>query len=214
MRFKSETIKIFTGFLVAISIFAAFVSVLASKNELFFVLNERISNIFSSDYFELVLAVVVAIATGLTLITSRRIKELRSNKRVFIIYAREDLAAAELIAQDLTERGFKPWLDVNEILPGQRWEAAVSIGLEESAIALFLISRHTEEKIGFFVKEYQAALKNLPSRSKLESPVIPILLEDSPVPDDLKGIQWVEYFKEGGPEYLYGSLGRILSLED
>ena len=76
MRFKSETIKIFTGFLVAISIFAAFVSVLASKNELFFVLNERISNIFSSDYFELVLAVVVAIATGLTLLPPGGLRSL------------------------------------------------------------------------------------------------------------------------------------------
>jgi hypothetical protein len=41
---------------------------------------------------------------------------------VFISYAREDSGAAKRLQQDLKDAGLNPWLDKEEILPGQNWQ--------------------------------------------------------------------------------------------
>ena len=40
---------------------------------------------------------------------------------VFISYAREDSDAAKRLKKDLKDAGLNPWLDKEELLPGQNW---------------------------------------------------------------------------------------------
>ena len=154
-------------------------------------------------------AIVAAVAATMSIVFSRRLAWERDRRRVFIVYAREDLDTARKLAVDLKEHGFNPWLDVDEITPGQVWQKAVLRSLEESAAALVLVSEHLNKK-GFVQEELKVALDTLQERQKDLSPVVPVRLDDSPVPERLSHVQWVNLFDKNGLERLFIGLNKIV----
>jgi hypothetical protein len=155
-------------------------------------------------------ASVAALSASMSIFVSRRLAVERERRRVFLIYAREDLEIAKKLAGELRERGFRPWLDVEEVIPGQVWQKAVVRGLEESAAALVLVSKNLEKK-GFVQKELEVALETLQEREKDLSPVLPVRVDDSQVPERLAHVQWVNLFEDSGLDRLTMGLKRILA---
>lgn len=153
-------------------------------------------------------ALLAGVAAYTSIMISQRLKREREGMRVFLIYAREDVDAARKLEQVLRESGFNPWLDVDQIMPGQVWQKAVLRALEESAVALFLISKHTEKK-GFVQKELEVALQVLQEREKDISPVIPVRLDNTQVPEQLSHVHWVSLSEEGGIEKLVAGLKKL-----
>ncbi|MCX5890309.1 MAG: toll/interleukin-1 receptor domain-containing protein [Deltaproteobacteria bacterium] len=153
-------------------------------------------------------AILAGLSAIMSIMISRRLKMARERHRVFLIYAREDLEAARKLAAELREHGFKPWLDIEQITPGQVWQKAVIRGLEECAVALVLISEHLSKK-GFVQEEMKVALETLQERKKDMSPVIPVRLDHSEVPERLSHILWVNLFEEGGLERLVEGLRNL-----
>ncbi len=151
---------------------------------------------------------LAATAAAMSILWSRRLSKERENQRVFLIYAKEDLEAARRLAGQLRERGFRPWLDVEEITPGQLWQKAVLQALEESAAALVLVSEHLEKK-GFVQEELRAALSALQEREENVSPVIPVRLSEAPVPSGLAHVQWVNLFEPDGIDRLETGLRKV-----
>jgi len=82
--------------------------------------------------------------------------------------------------------------------------------LEESTVALFVASKNTENEDGYYVKEVKAALNVLKSRSKGNSVIILVRLEEATLPYELTGIQWVDLFSEQGFQQLARCLERVL----
>lgn len=163
----------------------------------------------SFAFFTGVAATIAAAAAYSSIMISRRLSKERERRRVFLIYAREDLDAARRLATELREHGFTPWLDVDEITPGQVWQKAVIRALEESAVALVLISPHLAKK-GFVQEELKVALDTLQEREKDVSPVVPVRLEETAeVPERLAHVQWVNLFEDTGMERLLTGLSRI-----
>lgn len=165
---------------------------------------------FKSEVFPLIagiMGVLAGTAAYTSIVWSRRLARARARKRVFLIYAREDLDAARRLAEFLRERGFRPWLDVDEVAPGEVWKKSVLRALEESAVALVLVSEHLGKK-GFVQEELKVALSALQERQRGVSPVIPVRLSESPVPDSLGEIQWVNLFDPNGLERLEHGLNR------
>lgn len=151
------------------------------------------------------IAIAIAIAAlgagasaFITIFYSKRLSIERERRRIFIIYAREDINEARKLCQDLKDRGFNPWLDVEEIVPGEVWRESVLTALEKSTVALVLISENMNTKRGFAQKEVKAALDVLQEREKGKSPVIPIRLTNTTVPKILAHIQRVDLFEEDG----------------
>lgn len=160
-------------------------------------------------YATVIAAAIAAAAAFSSILLSRRLSRERERRRVFLIYAREDLDAARKLAAELREHGFFPWLDVDEITPGQIWQKAVIRALEESAVALVLISSHLAKK-GFVQEELKVALDTLQEREKDMSPVVPVRLEETAkVPERLAHVQWVDLFEDAGMERLMSGLSRI-----
>lgn len=153
-------------------------------------------------------AMLAAMAATMSILISRRLSIEREKRTVFLIYAREDLETARKMAYDLKEQGFNPWLDVEEITPGQVWKKAVINALEKSTAAIVLVSKNLGKK-GFVQEELKIALETLQEREKDVSPVIPVRLDDTEVPEQLSHIQWVNLFEENGLEYLSKGLSRI-----
>ncbi|HEY1935527.1 MAG TPA: toll/interleukin-1 receptor domain-containing protein [Acetobacteraceae bacterium] len=154
----------------------------------------------------------LSVASGIALIAAflqiseKRMRTAREHaRRIFFIYAREDAAKARQLADWLRDAGFEPWLDVEQILPGQMWRRATSEALEGSAAALVLISKDFAQK-EYARLELKHALEVLQSRKEDSSPILPVRLDDSEVPDLLKDIQWVDLRTEGGKKKLVEGL--------
>ncbi len=73
---------------------------------------------------------------------------------IFISYAREDEEAALKIYGDLKSRGFKPWLDKIDLLPGEHWRSAITCAIKNSSFFLALLSTSSINKKGFVQKEW------------------------------------------------------------
>ena len=65
----------------------------------------------------------------------------RRGKQVFISYAQEDAALARQLAHELKREGFVPWLDVEEIQPGENWPLALGEAIEAADAIVVLISK-------------------------------------------------------------------------
>jgi len=157
-----------------------------------------------------VAAGIAALAASISIMGSRRLAREREPRRIFLIYAREDLEAARRLAAELREHGFHPWLDVDEITPGQVWQKAVIRALEESAVALVLVSEHLAKK-GFVQEELKVAMETLQEQERDFSPVVPVRLDNSEIPERLSHVQWVNLFEETGMERLLSGLNRVVS---
>ncbi len=53
--------------------------------------------------------------------------------QVFICYAREDMATAKRLYQDLQRAGITPWMDTENLQPGQQWKEMIGYELRRSA---------------------------------------------------------------------------------
>lgn len=155
-----------------------------------------------------VATVLAAMAAYLSVVWSRRLAAERTNRRVFLIYAREDLESARSISAELKRHGFRPWLDIDELTPGQVWAKAVLRTLEGSSAAVVLISQHLSKK-GFVQKELEFALNTMHDTHEDISPIVPVRLDESPVPDRLAHVQWVNLFEPDGMDKLVAGLKKV-----
>lgn len=60
--------------------------------------------------------------------------------QIFISYSRIDKAFAQRLADDLTKREYKVWLDLKNIASGANWDLEVQRGLDNSDTMLVLLS--------------------------------------------------------------------------
>lgn len=115
--------------------------------------------------------------------------------RVFISYAREDAETARRLYEDLKRAKLEPWLDSEDLLPGQEWAAAITRAIKQSSYFLALISSNSVTKRGFVQKELRQGLDLLEETPPGEVFVIPVRLEDvEPQHDRLSKLQWVDLF--------------------
>ncbi len=62
-------------------------------------------------------------------------------KTVFISYAREDSELACCTGDLLVASGLKPWLDVDQLVPGRDWRQSVEAALSDASVMLVLRER-------------------------------------------------------------------------
>jgi hypothetical protein len=118
------------------------------------------------------------------------------NHSVFISYTPEDREAARRIALNLDEAGARTWLDVNSLLPGQVWQTEIANAIRRSNLFLLLLSNHVAGKNGYIQKEILFALDEMKKRPGDRTYIIPVRLDDSPVPTDFASLQWVDMFPD------------------
>ena len=126
--------------------------------------------------------------------------------RVFLCHASQDKPAVRKMYTYLKQHGVQPWLDREDLLPGQDWEVEISKAIENSDVILVCLSKNSVNKEGYVQKEIAFALDK-----RLEKPVgaiflIPIKLEECDVPRRLSPYQWVDYFHPDGKKRLLLSL--------
>ena len=69
--------------------------------------------------------------------------------RIFLCHASEDKAQVREVYQQLKTLGFAPWLDEEDILPGQDWDYEIERALETSDFVMVFLSTRSVEKVGY-----------------------------------------------------------------
>ncbi len=123
---------------------------------------------------------------------------MKATTHIFLSYARPDEGKAKNLYQELSDAGFKPWMDKIDILPGESWEFRIDEAIRCSDVFLACLSTKSVSKRGFLQKEIKNALDIWQGMLDSDIYLIPVRLEDCEVPKALRDLQWVDLFEEGG----------------
>lgn len=100
--------------------------------------------------------------------------------------------------RDLGAAGFAPWLDQEDILPGQSWERAINQAMHESEFVILCLSQTSIAKTGYVQTEMKAALELLSQYADDVIYLIPARLDNCPIPKSLERRQSVDLFTPNG----------------
>jgi hypothetical protein len=126
--------------------------------------------------------------------------------KIFLCHALEDKDRVFDLYQKLKKRGAAPWLDSEEILPGQEWNFEINKALDESDVILLCLSKRSVGKEGYVQREIRIALDRALEMPEGRVFLIPVRLEECSLPQRIISYQWVDLFVPGGMEKLIKSL--------
>jgi hypothetical protein len=117
--------------------------------------------------------------------------------KVFIAYAYEDEDSAKRLSSSLKAAGFEPWLDQEQLLPGQNWPRAIDRAIEVSDFFVACLSKQSTLKRGHFQSELRYAL-DLASRVPLDDIfLVPARLDDCAVSRTIcQSTQYIDLFPD------------------
>lgn len=128
--------------------------------------------------------------------------------RIFLCHSSGDKPVVRLLYIRLQKAGYEPWLDEEDILPGQDWEREIPKAVQRADVVLVCLSPGAISKTGYIQKEIKFALDVADLQPEGIIFIIPVRLQDCEVPDRLRRWQWVNLFDENG----YQRLTRTLNL--
>jgi len=115
----------------------------------------------------------------------------------FISYAREDIDWARKIASSLKKIGAQPWIDEEELLPGQDWKSHILRALKSCSHVIVLISKNSVNKRGFVQKEVKKSLELLDEFPPDSIFLLPVRLDKSePKYLSLSKLNWIDIYDE------------------
>ncbi|NET40162.1 MAG: toll/interleukin-1 receptor domain-containing protein [Cyanothece sp. SIO1E1] len=130
--------------------------------------------------------------------------------RIFLAHASADKEAVERLYHRLQQKGYQPWFDKVDLLPGQSWQAEILKAIKDSDIFIACLSQQSVSKEGYFQREFRMALNEMANKPPGQIYLIPLRLEDCPIPElrqeecgiRLTDYQWVNLFEPDGFERL------------
>lgn len=128
---------------------------------------------------------------------------------IFLCHGKEDKPKVRDLHARLLRDGFRPWLDEEDLLPGQDWRLEIEKAVRAADVVVVCLSASSASRRGFAQKEIQLALDVADEQPEGELYVIPLRLEEFELPERLRRWQWVNFFDEDG----YEKLIRALSLK-
>ena len=116
------------------------------------------------------------------------------------------------IVRDLYQRlktcNVDPWLDEENLLPGQNWEQEIRKAVRSSDVVIVCLSPGSISKTGFVQKEIKFALDIVDEQPEGSIYLIPVKLEDCEPPERLNHLHWVNYKQQDGFYKLIKALQR------
>jgi hypothetical protein len=127
-----------------------------------------------------------------------RIIYLDSNSKdeefdVFISYARADAEIVQGIYESLVINHRHPWMDIHSLKGGEEWLGAINKAIEECEIFLAVLSNNSVSRRGIIQKELKKALDKWEGMLPGDIYIIPIRIDDCPIPDLVKHIQVLDW---------------------
>ncbi|MBI5034179.1 MAG: toll/interleukin-1 receptor domain-containing protein [Chloroflexi bacterium] len=126
--------------------------------------------------------------------------------RIFLCHCSEDKPAVRKLYEQLKSSGTNPWLDEENLLPGQQWKQEIPKAVRKSDIVLVCLSPKAITKSGYVQKEIRFALDIAEEKPEDTIFLIPVKLEECEVPQRLADLQWVNLFEPQGFQRLLRAL--------
>ena len=112
----------------------------------------------------------------------------KSLARVFLSYSRTDLERAAALAHELEALGHDVWRDTDDIRGGEAWRRSIVRGIRAADLLVLLLSKASTASAH--------VRRELDIADEERRPVVPVLIEPTTVPDDMKynlaGIQQLD----------------------
>ena len=119
--------------------------------------------------------------------------------RIFLCHASEDKAQVREIYQRLAGiEGFKPWLDEEELLPGELWEEEIPRAIETSDFILIFFSHTSVAKRGYVQREMKMALDAWEVIPSSMIHTIPVRLDECEIPERFRRYHYANLFDPRG----------------
>ena len=126
--------------------------------------------------------------------------------RIFLAHASEDKPQVRQLYQRLREAGYRPWMDEEDLIPGQNWQDEITRAIKRSDIFIACFSSRSVIKQGDVQREFRLALNKLAEMPAGEIYLIPLKLDNCEIPDlrqaeygvNLRDIQWFDYWRSEG----------------
>ena len=142
--------------------------------------------------------------------------------KVFLAHASEDKEAVRILHRKLTDRGFQPWLDEIDLIPGQNWPVAISEAIRRSDVFLACLSQWSVSKHGYVQRELRTALAAYGERPPGTIYLIPVKLDECDVPDlqmpelgiRLRDFQWLDLWKTDGFDGLVNAISVATAIQN
>ncbi len=133
--------------------------------------------------------------------------------KVFLCHASQDKSLVRELYQKLSAEGWiDPWLDEEKLLPGQDWDLEIEKAVEASDAVLIFISNNSVTKEGYIQRELRFVLRIADYKPEGMVFVIPLRLDDCPMPRRLEMWQYVDYFPKGHRDWAFRRLLESLKL--
>jgi len=148
----------------------------------------------------------------LSINTEKILKSQNNNQKIniFLCHSSTDKLKVKKLFQKLISDGFNPWLDEENLLPGQDWAVEIPRAVRNSHVVVVCLSKVAITKEGYIQKEIRIALDVADEKPDDVIFIIPAKLEECEVPDRLRRWQWVNLFRENG----YAKLRNVLKLRE
>jgi TIR domain/Effector-associated domain 7 len=123
---------------------------------------------------------------------------VNATAQIFLSYAREDRQKVESLYQQLSDAGFRPWMDTKDILAGEKWQRSIQHALQQSQFFLACLSVTSVTKRSYLRREFREALEKRQEMLDSDIYLIPVRLEECEIPEELRAHQGVDLFAEDG----------------
>ncbi len=111
------------------------------------------------------------------------ILELKSEIQIFIAHASEDKPLVRELYAKLKEAGYKPWLDEEDLLPGQNWREEIPKALKNSDLFIACLSSTSIRKRGYIQREFKMAMEIMAEFPPGTIYIIPLKFDDCEIPE-------------------------------
>ena len=127
--------------------------------------------------------------------------------KVFLCHSSNDKPAVREIYERLkAETWIDPWLDEEELFPGQDWGLEIEKAVEETDTVLVFLSNNAVTKKGYVQKELRMVLRISDYQPDGTIFTIPLRLEKCAVPRALSMWQYLDLFPETRKDWAYKRL--------
>ncbi len=127
--------------------------------------------------------------------------------KVFLCHSSHDKAVVRELYQRLKSEGWiEPWLDEENLYPGQDWDLEIEKAVETADAVIICLSNNSVSKEGYLQRELRFVLRIADYKPEGTVFVIPVRLDACHIPRRLEMWQYVDYFPESRKDWAYQRL--------
>lgn len=114
--------------------------------------------------------------------------------KVFLCYPSEVEGTAREVKAFVRSVDIECWFDKDSLVAGEDWDRSRRIALEQADVVLVLCAAATTQRNGVYQRELNEALRLSEDRRVGTVYILPLRIEDCPLPPELRRLQYVDHF--------------------